>query len=72
MRGVINIFKVISSSKDQEKINRRVRRDRRAISGSGQKIQIIRGYELLFAFRSTGIEKNGINEEEAERTEIVP
>jgi len=30
------------------------------------------GYGFLFAFRSSGIEDKGMNEEEAENAEIVP
>jgi hypothetical protein len=58
--------------KDEEKINRRVRRDRRDFTWYRQKQKLFYEYGLLFAFRSSGIEDQRMNEEEAEIAEIVP
>ena len=65
-------MKVSVPSEDEEKINRRVRRDRRAFLAKDKKYNSFYGYGLLFPFRFRGIEDQGMNEEEAESAEIVP
>jgi hypothetical protein len=66
------IIKASAPSGHEEKINRRVRGDRRAFYRERQKHKSFYGNGLLFAFRSSGDEDQRMSEEEAESAEIVP
>jgi hypothetical protein len=66
------IIKASAPSDHEEKINRRVRGDRRAFCRERQKHKSFYVNGLLFAFRSSGDEDKRMNEEEAESAEVVP
>jgi len=64
-------MKVSALSKDEKKLTAEYAEIAELFPGKGKKHKSFYGYELLFAFWSSGDRDKRVNEEEAESAEIV-